>query len=115
MRLLLCLALAAPSLSAQATANKLDALHDLSASLETLSHKVSRSVVQIFANGYSLGESGETGAAAAMLTRQRATGSGVILSADGYIVTNGHVVSNARSVRVRLAGETPGRSTLQPA
>ncbi len=38
----------------------------------------------------------------------------MILSADGYIVTNGHVVSNAHRVRVRLAVETPGRSAMQP-
>jgi serine protease Do len=37
------------------------------------------------------------------------------VSADGYIVTNGHVVSNARSVRVRIAAEGPaGKSILQP-
>jgi len=34
----------------------------------------------------------------------RGSGSGVILSSDGYIVTNGHVVQGARKVRVRLQG-----------
>jgi serine protease Do len=116
MRLIICLALTVRCVIAQQPANKLDSLHDLSASLETLSHRVSRSVVQIFATGYALSEAGETGAAAAMITRQRATGSGVILSADGYIVTNGHVVSNARSVRVRLPAEgAAGHSNLEPA
>jgi serine protease Do len=39
----------------------------------------------------------------------------VILSADGYIVTNAHVVSNARRVRVRVPADTPrGRSIIQP-
>jgi serine protease Do len=41
------------------------------------------------------------------VTRQRATGSGVVVSADGYIVTNAHVVVNARKVRVRIADESP--------
>ena len=41
-------------------------------------------------------------------TRQRAIGSGVILSRDGYILTNGHVVSNARRVRVRVAPDVSG-------
>ena len=124
MRLILGLVLTVHCVSAQQAARqadqpaarKLDSLHDLSANLETLSHRVSRSVVQIFATGYALSESGESGAAAAMITRQRATGSGVILSADGYILTNGHVVSNARRVRVRLATEGPaGHSKMEPA
>ncbi len=84
--------------------------------MEVLSHRVSRSVVQIFSTGYALSDASDSGATAAMITRQRATGSGVILSADGYILTNGHVVSNARRVRVRIAAEgTPGQSILQPA
>jgi serine protease Do len=116
MRLILFLVLTVQCVSAQSAAKKLDTLHDLSASLETLSHRVSRSVVQIFSTGYALSDSTEQGAAAAMITRQRATGSGVILSSDGYIVTNGHVVSNARTVRVRIATEGPsGHSTLEPA
>ena len=34
--------------------------------------------------------------------RTRALGSGVIVSADGYIVTNNHVVQNAREIQVSL-------------
>src|ERR1700678_3555793 len=102
MRLILRLVLTVYCVSAQQAARKLDSLHDLSANLEALSHRVSRSVVQIFATGYALRDSNEQAIAAAMITRQRATGSGVILSSDFYIVTNGHVVSNRSSVRVRL-------------
>ncbi len=91
-----------------------DPLHELSGRLEGLSRRVSRSLVQIFSTGYVLGGEGEPGTNAAVVTRQRATGSGVILSADGYIVTNAHVVSNAHRVRVRLAVEMPGRSAMQP-
>jgi serine protease Do len=91
-----------------------DSLHDLSTRLEGLSRRVSRSLVQIFSSGYVLGGEGETGTNAAVVTRQRATGSGVILSADGYIVTNAHVVSNAHRVRVRLAVEMPGHTVMQP-
>src|SRR5580704_11219436 len=117
MRLILGLVLTIHCVSAQPAARKLDSLHDLSANLEALSHRVSRSVVQIFATGFALSESGEPGGAAAMITRQRATGSGVILSSDGYILTNGHVVTNARRVRVRIATEGPmaGHSKLEPA
>jgi serine protease Do len=124
MRAIALLFLASASAAAQqqppptptaAEPRKIDSLHDLSSSLEALSRRVSRSVVQIFASGYALNDEGESGTNAAVFTRQRATGSGVILSADGYIVTNGHVVSNARRVRVRVATEgSAGRSALQP-
>ena len=40
---------------------------------------------------------------------QAASGSGVILTSDGEIVTNEHVISGADEVRVRLAGETEPR------
>ena len=102
--------LAALTASAQpsAPAKRTDALHDLSAQLETLSHRVSLAVVQIFSTGYVLNDDRESGSNAAIVTRQHASGSGVVLSADGYIVTNAHVVANARRVRVRIANEAPG-------
>jgi len=92
-----------------------DALHQLSAQMESLSHHVSRAVVQIFSTRYVLTEHRRTGSTPAVVPRQRATGSGVILSADGYIVTSAHVVSGARTVRVRIAGESSGPdSYMQP-
>ena len=88
-------------------------LQEVSSSLEILSRRVSRAVVEIFSTGYALSDEGD-GGKSAVVTRQRATGSGVVLTADGYIVTNAHVVSNARRVRVRVAAEMPGRAALQP-
>lgn len=42
-----------------------------------------------------------------------ASGTGVVLSADGEILTNAHVVDGASAIRVRLAGETePRMATL---
>jgi serine protease Do len=87
--------------------NRVDSLREFSSSLEALSAKVSESVVQIFSSGYALSSDSDAGTNTAVITRQRATGSGVILSADGYIITNGHVVSRARHVRVRLPASGP--------
>ena len=105
--------LAAPCLGAQqstppaAGPDRTASLREFSNQLETLSQRVSRSVVQIFASGYTLSnpDNSDGRTDAAIVTRQRDTGSGVIVSADGYIVTNSHVVSNARRVRVRVAAD----------
>ena len=70
---------------------KLEAVESLSMSLETLAHRVNRSVVKIVTSGFGLSEDSDSGNAS-LLTRQRATGSGVILTPDGYIVTNAHVI-----------------------
>jgi serine protease Do len=110
------------SLSAQEVApsraeeKRIESLRDLSVQLETLAARVSRSVVQIFSFGYALNDDSSSGRTdTAVITRQRDTGSGVILSADGYIVTNYHVVSNARRVRVRIPNDAAtGKSVLQP-
>jgi serine protease Do len=41
-----------------------------------------------------------------VIERQRAIGSGVMVSADGYIITNNHVVAGAQRIRVILAPAT---------
>jgi serine protease Do len=91
--------------------HRIDSLHALSLELQTLSRRVSRSLVQVFSSGYALSDEEEGGSNTAMVTRQKATGSGVIVSADGYIVTNRHVVANARRVRVRLSAATGAAGT----
>ena len=82
-----------------------DSLHALSDSIEALSHTVSLAVVQVFSTGYALADEEEAGdtTTTGLVTKQRSSGSGVVLSADGYIVTNNHVVRNARRIRVQLA------------
>lgn len=69
-------------------------LNDLSGSFETLTGRVTPSVVQIFATGYSAGPG--------LLVKQRDSGSGVILDSAGYIVTNAHVVAGAKKVQVMV-------------
>jgi serine protease Do len=102
--------LAAPLMAQTAPAvpeKRPDALSDLSTATEQLARKVSRSVVQIFSTGYSFNEESDATNARSYISRQRSTGSGVILSADGYIVTNSHVVQGARHVQVQLSYGLP--------
>jgi serine protease Do len=107
---LAALVLSLPPLSAQTSSNR--SLRSLSDSIEALSSRVNRSVVQVFSTGYALAdEEPATGATTAgLITKQRSSGSGVVVAPDGYIVTNNHVVQNARRVRVQLAysPESPG-------
>ncbi len=95
-----------------------DALHEFSSSLQTLAHRAGRAVVQIFSTGYALRDEEENSSAASLLTRQRSTGSGIILTADGYIVTNAHVVRSGQRLQVQLSSppeNQPGHSLLRPA
>ena len=91
-----------------------DPLHLFSESVQELTAKVTKSVVQIVATGYGL-KSEKQANDTALFEPQEAIGAGVILSADGYIVTNAHVVQGARKIRVRLPGlETPGGDESSP-
>jgi len=93
---------------ARGQSRKLNAasLMEFSTSLQELSSRISPSVVQIIATGYGLQPDAEH-AGASVLSRQRSTGSGVIVSDEGYIMTNAHVVEGARSIRVKI-NETSG-------
>jgi len=103
---LACSSLAPPA-RAQAQAPTLAGL-DLQ--LEALSRRVSPSVVQVLATGY-------TTAPNTLLARGQSSGSGVIVDADGWIVTNAHVVEDARSVKVDVLqpdASEPRGSILRP-
>jgi serine protease Do len=99
-------------LSAQSTGSQVG-LENLSASFEALAERVTPAMVQIVAMGYDASQEG-----VGTVAPRRAGGSGVILNADGYIVTNAHVVAGALNVQVRLAlpqdQKEEWRSILKP-
>jgi serine protease Do len=100
-----CLCLASEAFS-QAPPPRSPSLTDLSRSLQDLAARVSPSVVQIFVTGYAALE--EHAAASTEPVLERSSGSGVIVDADGYIVTNAHVVENARRIEIELPVEATG-------
>lgn len=123
LTLLLALAVGATSASAQqpaatprARTEGTPSLTAFSKSLETLAERVSQSVVQIVVVGYAPAAENAP-SSDTLFERQRSTGSGVILDAAGYIVTNHHVVNGARRVQVMLPilrDPSTGRSIVRP-
>lgn len=87
-----------------------DALHVFNDSVQQLTERVSGAVVQVLTSGLSVSE-GTSGNTAAVLSPERGTGAGVILTSDGYIMTNAHVVVNARRIRVLLNDRERQRSS----
>ena len=82
--------------SAAKPVNQFDAMVD------ALIKKVSPSVVQIIVTAYAPLEDGGRGNAGAVIGRQRASGSGFVIDAEGYIITNAHVVNGAQRIEVVL-------------
>jgi serine protease Do len=80
------------------TANSLE---QLSSSLEDVAKRVEPSVVRILSSAYAIENDADHSGGAAV-AQQRSSGSGILVSSDGYIVTNAHVVQGARRLRVRL-------------
>jgi serine protease Do len=86
-------------------------LADFDDSIEALVRTVNPSVVQVFTTALAP-LSGVVTNQTDLVTTQRGSGSGVIVDAEGYIVTNAHVVRGASRIRVEIPTDTGGKSLL---
>ena len=82
-----------------------DPLVRMNESIDALTRKVWPSVVQILVSSYGAREEGGRGEAGVVMGRQRSVGSGFVIDADGYIMTNAHVVSGAQRVQIVLPAD----------
>jgi serine protease Do len=87
--------------AAQPSGSPRSEIQVLNDTLVRLTEKMAPSVVQVTSDGFAL--TGE-GPAAGAVSRQ-STGSGVVISPEGHIVTNAHVVRGAMRLQVTLAPE----------
>jgi serine protease Do len=88
-------------------------LDNVSASMVAVSRRISPCVVQIFSTSYSPGSGQRDSAKTQLLSKQRISGAGTLLSKEGWIMTNAHVVEGTRRVKVLLAS-TDRISSLYP-
>jgi serine protease Do len=81
-------------------------LRQTSRQLEDLAAHVGPAVVEIVTLGYAT-EDAQDNERGLLVAPSRGSGSGVIVDADGYIVTNAHVVEGARRIQVEIATPPP--------
>ena len=105
------LCVCAPGAHAQTKTAIPPALEGLSTAFEELSRRVSPSVVQVVVTGYGA-DNEEAPSADALLGLRRTGGSGVILDANGYIITNSHVIEGARRVQVVVPRPVASSSSI---
>ena len=83
-----------------------DALERMNDAIDALTRKVWPSVVQIMVSSYGAAREKDGGdETTVVLGRQESIGSGFVIDADGYIVTNAHVVANAQRIQLLLPPE----------
>jgi serine protease Do len=101
-------------MNAQESSTRIDPLQRLNGSIESLVQRVSHSIVQVVVTSYGPVDQNDRTATDLVIGRRRSTGSGVVVDPDGYIITNAHVVNNARHVEVILPGSTDGAGPRSP-
>jgi serine protease Do len=107
-----CGTLVASVATGQTRTERSTSVVELSDALQRSTQSVVPTVVDIFATAY-VPAGDRVDRRSDLVATERASGSGVIVDAAGYIVTNAHVVRGARQVRVELPAVVDGRSILE--
>lgn len=97
---------------AKPNVSKVEVLKGLSNSFEEIAQRSGQGVVQIFARTYTAQGSESS---SPLLTSQNSTASGIIVSPDGYILTNAHAIRGAHSIRVHMTVSASMDAGRQPA
>ncbi|HWX54533.1 MAG TPA: trypsin-like peptidase domain-containing protein [Verrucomicrobiae bacterium] len=95
-----------PTIPGPARTSTANPLEQLSSSLQSIAGEVKPAVVRILNFAYAI-EDDRAHSGGAVVSQQRSSGSGILISSDGYIVTNAHVVQGARRLQVRLNEAVP--------
>ena len=101
------------SIALAQTRPRTDAISDVASAIEGAASTAAPAVVEIFATSYVVGD-GVVPRTSDLVMTERASGSGVVVDPDGYIITNAHVVRGAREIRVELPPRVTGQSILPP-
>ena len=105
--------LAARPARAQEPVARAGTLQQFNTSMTSMVSSVSKSVVQVVVTSYGPVTPSSRTDTDLVIGRQRSMGSGVVIDRGGYIMTNAHVVTNARRVQVVLPGPTHGKSAAR--
>jgi serine protease Do len=105
---LLCHTVTATAQTAAQTRARVETAADVSLAFEAAARMAGAAVVEIFSTSYAATARRTTD----LVRTERASGSGVVVDPEGYILTNAHVVRGAQQLRVELAPLATGRSIL---
>jgi serine protease Do len=95
--------------AAQTKASANNALQSFDQDVNELAKRIMPAVVQVVVTGF--GPANEEAPDQAVISRQSALGSGVIVDPNGYIMTNAHVVAGAQRIKVLVI---PTNTDLTP-
>ena len=93
------------SMPVVAVCGEIGGLQRLSGEMEQLSTRILPKVVQITVQGLKVAGRGDE-QPAGLLVDEHSRGSGFFVSADGYLLTNAHVVANGVRLTVLVKGQT---------